>query len=64
MFAELVIFPTTIGGVIQICLVPMFPGWSIEKLFGYLHEVPFGTLFTTWIVGTSSVLPRSQPWRG
>lgn len=55
MFAELVIFPTTIGGVIQICVVPLVPDWSVEKLFEYLHEVPFGLLFATWIIGTSSV---------
>ena len=55
MFAELVIFPITIGGVIQVCVVPLAPKWSLEKLLEHLYEVPFGTLFATWIVGTSYI---------
>jgi hypothetical protein len=53
MFAELAIFPIMIGLVIQICTVPMFSDWSVEKLYTQLREIPFGVLFTSWIVGTS-----------
>lgn len=55
MFTELVIFPVMIGLVIQVCTVPIIPDWTIEKLYLHLHAVPFGALFTSWIMGTSYV---------
>lgn len=53
MFAELAIFPATIGMVIQVCIVPLTPYWSMETLLEYFQQVPFGALFVTWIIGTS-----------
>lgn len=53
MFIELAIFPSSIGFVILLCTSPLLRDWGYAELKGFVRDVPFGALFTCWIVGTT-----------
>ncbi|OXG23731.1 E3 ubiquitin-protein ligase MARCH6 [Cryptococcus neoformans Ze90-1] len=52
MTLELVAFPLCVGGMIDLCLVPLFPGATILSRWENLVCSPFGTAFIDWLVGS------------
>lgn len=52
MTLELVAFPLCVGGMIDLCFVPLFPGATILSRWGNLLGSPFGTAFIDWLVGS------------
>ena len=49
---ELVVFPLTIGGYINIAAMPIFPGMTFKSRFKDLKDGSFGTVFVLWMIGT------------
>ncbi|KIS00118.1 E3 ubiquitin-protein ligase MARCH6 [Cryptococcus deuterogattii 2001/935-1] len=52
MTLELVAFPLCVGGMIDLCFVPLFPGATILSRWENLLRSPFGTAFIDWLVGS------------
>jgi E3 ubiquitin-protein ligase MARCH6 len=52
MIVELVVFPLGIGGVLELCLIPLIQGGTLSGMANVWKDRPFGGIFLAWLVGT------------
>lgn len=55
MALDLLFFPLGIGMLLDLALLPLFPGGSLKSHIALLKMYPVGALFITWLGGTMFV---------